>query len=59
MDEPWLKELFANPCPTAAATSWLLTTGWRRGGLLAFDEIAPDRQRIFSGRSTETVPPRM
>jgi hypothetical protein len=38
-DEPWLKELLREPCPTAPPVSWLLSTGWRRGGLLAFDEV--------------------
>lgn len=38
-DEPWMKELLREPCPTAPAQVWLLTTGWRRWGLLAFDEV--------------------
>jgi REP element-mobilizing transposase RayT len=38
-DEPWLKELLDEPCPTAPPVSWLLRSGWRRGGLLAFDEM--------------------
>lgn len=41
--EPWLKELIADPCPTAPAQAWLLTTGWRRWGLLAFDEVPGGR----------------
>lgn len=32
------------PKPTAAATTWLLTTGWRRLGLLSPDEIPGCRQ---------------
>jgi hypothetical protein len=44
-DEPWLKELVAEPCPTAPAVSWLLSTGWRRTGLLAFDEIPGPARR--------------
>ena len=38
-DEPWMKELLRAPCPTVPAQVWLLTTGWRRWGLLAFDEV--------------------
>ena len=34
--EPWLKELRQLASPTAPATVWLLTTGWRRRGGLAF-----------------------
>jgi hypothetical protein len=43
--EPWLRELLAEPAPTAAATRWLLTTGWRRAGLLRFDEVPGDEKR--------------
>jgi REP element-mobilizing transposase RayT len=38
-DEPWLKDLLAEPCPTASAATWLLSEGWRRNGLLEFDEL--------------------
>lgn len=34
------RELLAIEQPTAAPTVWLLTTGWRRWGPLAFDELA-------------------
>ncbi len=37
--EPRQRELLNVPCPTAPATVWLLTTGWRRWGPLAFDEV--------------------
>jgi REP element-mobilizing transposase RayT len=37
--EPWQRELLAKPRPTAAATVWLLTTGWRRWGPLWFDDL--------------------
>lgn len=37
--EPRQRELLAIPCPTAAATVWLLTAGWRRWGPLPFDEV--------------------
>jgi hypothetical protein len=37
-DEPWKRELLAMERPTAKATVWLLTTGWKRHGLLRFDE---------------------
>jgi putative transposase len=38
-DADWLVRLRKKPRPTATARSWLLTTGWRRHGLLAFDEV--------------------
>jgi REP element-mobilizing transposase RayT len=37
-DEPWKRDLLAMERPTAKATVWLLTTGWKRHGLLRFDE---------------------
>ncbi len=37
-DAPWKRELLARDAPTAKATVWLLTTGWKRHGLLRFDE---------------------
>jgi hypothetical protein len=37
--EPRQRELLNTPCPTAAPTVWLLTTGWRRWGPLSFDEV--------------------
>jgi REP element-mobilizing transposase RayT len=37
--EPRQRELLDVPCPTAQPTVWLLTTGWRRWGPLAFDEV--------------------
>ena len=36
---PWLVELRSSPRPTADATTWLLTTGWRRHGLLVVDDV--------------------
>jgi REP element-mobilizing transposase RayT len=44
-DEPWLKELLREPAPTVRARVWLLTTGWRRWGLLAFDAVPGGGQR--------------
>jgi len=38
--EPRQRELLAIEQPTAAPTIWLLTTGWRHWGPLAFDEVA-------------------
>jgi REP element-mobilizing transposase RayT len=38
-DTWWKRELLAEPSPVARPTVWLLTTGWRRHGLLAFDEV--------------------
>jgi putative transposase len=40
-DTDWKRELVAQPPPTVPATTWLLTTGWRRYGPLRFDE-APE-----------------
>ena len=37
-DEVWKRELVALPKPTAEPRTWLLTTGWKRHGLLRFDE---------------------
>jgi REP element-mobilizing transposase RayT len=39
-DERARYESLAVPRPTAAATTWLLTTGWKRRGLIRFDELA-------------------
>jgi REP element-mobilizing transposase RayT len=38
-DADWLRPLLRSPPPTAPPRTWLLTDGWRRGGLLAFDEL--------------------
>jgi REP element-mobilizing transposase RayT len=43
--EPRQRELLSTPCPTAAPTVWLLTTGWRRWGPLSFDEVGGERTR--------------
>jgi len=37
-DEPWKRELLGLPRPTAPPQTWLLATGWKRHGLLRFDE---------------------
>ena len=37
-DEPWKRELIGLPQPTAPPETWLLATGWKRHGLLRFDE---------------------
>jgi REP element-mobilizing transposase RayT len=39
LTEPRQRALLDVPRPTAPATVWLLTTGWRRWGPLAFDEV--------------------
>ena len=44
--EPRQRELLEVPQPTAAPTVWLLTTGWRRWGLLGFDELTADARQI-------------
>ena len=38
-DAEWLTRLRKRPRPTARARTWLLTTGWRKRGLLAFDDV--------------------
>jgi REP element-mobilizing transposase RayT len=45
-DAEWLTRLRRRPRPTATARSWLLGVGWRKRGLIAFDEVpgaAPTR----------------
>ncbi|MBV8760663.1 MAG: transposase [Deltaproteobacteria bacterium] len=37
-DDVWKRELVAQPWPTAPPATWLLATGWKRHGLLRFDE---------------------
>ncbi|HSN29383.1 MAG TPA: hypothetical protein VLT45_24000 [Kofleriaceae bacterium] len=37
-DAPWKRELLGLPRPTAPPETWLLATGWKRHGLLRFDE---------------------
>ena len=37
-DAPWKRELLEMAKPTAAPETWLLATGWKRHGLLKFDE---------------------
>jgi REP element-mobilizing transposase RayT len=49
-DTWWKRVLLEEPSPVARPTVWLLSVGWRRHGLLAFDEVPGGRQR--EGRST-------
>lgn len=37
-DAPWKRELLDMPRPTAPPQTWLLATGWKRHGLMRFDE---------------------
>lgn len=37
--QPWLRRLVARPAPTAAPRTWLLAEGWKRGGLIGYDEV--------------------
>lgn len=39
VDQPWLRRLVTRPPPVATPRSWLLTIGWRKGGLLGVDEV--------------------
>ncbi|HTE56484.1 MAG TPA: transposase [Kofleriaceae bacterium] len=48
--EGWQKELLALGRPTATATVWLLTTGWKRLGLLDRNDL-PSAQRKGGGRA--------
>jgi REP element-mobilizing transposase RayT len=50
LTEPRQRELLNVPQPTAAPTVWLLTTGWRRWGPLAFDEIGAKEVTSLGGR---------
>ena len=43
-DMPWKRDLLAMLAPTVPPTVWLLTTGWKRHGLLGFDEVPGDRR---------------
>lgn len=38
-DTPWKRELLEMPAPTVKPRTWLLNVGWRRLGLLRFDEM--------------------
>jgi REP element-mobilizing transposase RayT len=38
-ERPYLRRLRRLARPTAVARTWLLATGWRRHGLLAFDDV--------------------
>jgi len=38
-EAPWLRALTRSPCPTARPRTWLLAVGWKRGGLLAVDDV--------------------
>jgi hypothetical protein len=42
--ERWQHQLLTSSPPTRPAETWLLSVGWRRWGLLAFDEM-PQRKR--------------
>jgi len=44
-DADWLKRLRKQPRPTAVARTWLLSKGWRKHGLLAFDDVPGARSR--------------
>ena len=46
--EPWEKQMVGQGRPHARATVWLLTTGWRRHGLLARDELPGPRSRYLT-----------
>jgi len=48
--EAWQRELLALPRPTATATVWLLTVGWKRRGLLDRGESPGPAGRVSRGR---------
>ena len=50
MTEPRQRELLNVPQPTAAPSVWLLTSGWRRWGPLAFDELGAKEVKALSAR---------
>ncbi len=39
VDQPWLHKLRRLAPPVVPARTWLLTDGWRKHGLLSFDEV--------------------
>jgi len=43
--EEWKRDLLAVPSPVAAPRTWLLNVGWRKHGLLRFDEIPGRRKK--------------
>lgn len=45
-DAPWLERLRKQERPTAAARTWLLARGWRKHGLLAFDDVPGRRDAL-------------
>jgi hypothetical protein len=45
LDAWWKRVLIEQPPPTAKPRTWLLAVGWRRHGLLSFDEI-PGRSSV-------------
>ncbi len=47
-DTRWKRELLAEPCPVARATTWLLRVGWRRHGAIRFNE-SPRASRRDAG----------
>lgn len=54
-DADWLVRLRKRPRPTASPRTWLLRIGWRRHGLLAFDEV-PGGDTRKSVRTPTPVP---
>ena len=53
-DASWKRDLLAMPPPTVPASVWLLTTGWKRHGLIGFDEVPGDRHVHEEVRSRAT-----
>ena len=54
---PWVRQLLGWTPPTVRPRTWLLTTGWRRHGLIAFDEI-PGKTRPPPSTATASSSPR-
>ena len=48
-DDPTRRQLVKQAPPTAPASVWLLTTGWRRHGPIAFDELGRAWRRERAG----------
>jgi hypothetical protein len=49
-DERWQHETAPGPQPTAAPKTWLLAIGWKKRGLIAFDETPGPAERAPAGR---------
>jgi len=52
----WIKRLISRERPTARATTWLLTQGWRKHGLLEVDDVPGRASSPLKSRTPGRVP---